>query len=118
MNGGQMAKGKLGVWEDMTCDCQQCLFIRALPGRFWKTQRQKRGTFARENTKKRGFSCFFAHLIVPLTFGRRHFRSEKRKKKKFFLLFRSLNRTFDLWSKALSLGKTQKKEIFLAFSLT
>ena len=49
MNGGQTGKGKLGVWEDMTCDCQQCLFIRALPGRFWKTQRLKEGTFAREN---------------------------------------------------------------------
>ena len=94
MNGGQTGKGKLGVWEDMTCDCQQCLFIRALPGRFWKTQRQKEvlslgktqknvvflacsltysylwplveGTFARKNAKKRNFSCFFAHLIVTL----------------------------------------------------
>ena len=41
MNGGQTGKGKLGVWEDMTCDCPQCLFIHALPGRFWKAQRQK-----------------------------------------------------------------------------
>ena len=67
MNGGQTGKGKLEVWEDMTCDCQQCLFGSCSAWSLLENPTTKRGTFARENTKKRNFSCFFAHLIVPLS---------------------------------------------------
>jgi len=36
---------------------------------------------ARENSK---FFWFSSHLFVPLTFGRRYFRSEMQKKNQFF----------------------------------
>ncbi len=49
------------------------------------------GTHAREKSK---FFWFSSHLFVPLTFGRRYFRSEIKRKIDFSFAFRSLNRTF------------------------
>jgi len=43
------------------------------------------------------FVWYFAHLIVPLTFGRKYYRSKIQAKIKYFsfcLVFCSLNRTF------------------------
>ena len=40
------------------------------------------------------FLFFFAHLFVPLTFGRKYYRSRNQRKINFPLVFCSLNRTF------------------------
>ena len=60
---------------------------------------------------------YFSHLIVPLTYGLKYFRSDKKINYAINFAYLSLIRIFNLRSKILSLNNERKKGFFFAFSL-
>ena len=72
------------------------------------------------NTKqKQAFFCFFAHLIVPLSYALRYSRSEKSNKSKLFFCF--FAHLIVPLSHALRYSRSEKSnkiKLFFAFSLT
>ena len=71
-----------------------------------------------ESLKELLFLLFIPYFFVPLTFGRRYFRSKMKRKTSFPFAFRSLIRIFDLWSKLLLFGNEKKNMFSFCISLT
>jgi hypothetical protein len=51
----------------------------------------------------------FAHLIVPLNYFRKYFRSGTKRKINFSFVFRSLNRTFELFLESTFVREQKEK---------